>query len=794
MTRSQLVIEIAALITDALNKQNTAARVREALGLLVYNLANLEEDGSAFDPENITTFLKLTGDANHKWVGKRSQHEAGNTNGIDSNVDFQEDYLRVMAGRILPSVIQSYLLLQRIAGSELAELGLSSPSGNNFIQLNPNFGYVGKVLRYLSEPTIANDLDITYKKWVVDLLAAIKGVANGYAPLNSSIKIDPDYLPDGWNPRIPMVGGRLFSYGDSFTQSVQATSLAHGYINIFSNANGMTLSNQSVSARGAYQAAINCITNFDLYSLHESTTLFGFNDVRRNGSAAATFNKINAAINVIAATSFTKFSIAASGVTSSGSWSNYTAITSRSVQKLGGNARYSSDAGNTLSYTTTEATNNIIIGCFGSDGIVVDYGRFTVKVDGVIKATYIANGQTDGVSDGVSPNTIMPNVLIIDGLPSSIHTVLITLLDSKVTPIDYVGYMRQPSQCQGVLVGSIPRMNAAGYAISPSLANNTVIDAAKVSMRNNISAFSQYGRNVLFIDVDKYYIPTTCVGVDLIHPNDFGFQRLAQAFQSGIQSSVNFKGEIFTLSSTVSQAVPSYFSAYYDRFSKSFLQLAVNRNPNTGVFFDPSKSSSQISLQSDNNSGEILMFTSSVNNVQSVLALKIDKTGATIMGPLGESNVKLTNSGDDLSVLAMFDGNTIIGLNQGLCVANNSVLNFWKGNGTNRIARAAIYSFSTSDVAGSEDGCLAFYTKPTSNNYLLAMTIDQNQNVGIGIISPTAKLQLKAGTATANTAPIKLTTAGAALNTIPEAGAFETDGTDLYFTNNAGVRKKVTIT
>lgn len=59
-------------------------------------------------------------------------------------------------------------------------------------------------------------------------------------------------------------------------------------------------------------------------------------------------------------------------------------------------------------------------------------------------------------------------------------------------------------------------------------------------------------------------------------------------------------------------------------------------------------------------------------------------------------------------------------------------------------------------------------------------------NVGIGLTAPTASLHLKAGTAFANTAPLKLT-AGTNLTT-PEDGAVEFDGTNLYFTAG-GVRK-----
>jgi hypothetical protein len=52
--------------------------------------------------------------------------------------------------------------------------------------------------------------------------------------------------------------------------------------------------------------------------------------------------------------------------------------------------------------------------------------------------------------------------------------------------------------------------------------------------------------------------------------------------------------------------------------------------------------------------------------------------------------------------------------------------------------------------------------------------------VGIGTIAPTAALHIKAGTATASTAPLKFTS-GTNLTT-PEAGAMEFDGTNLFFT------------
>ncbi|MFA6567607.1 MAG: hypothetical protein WCS96_05295, partial [Victivallales bacterium] len=88
---------------------------------------------------------------------------------------------------------------------------------------------------------------------------------------------------------------------------------------------------------------------------------------------------------------------------------------------------------------------------------------------------------------------------------------------------------------------------------------------------------------------------------------------------------------------------------------------------------------------------------------------------------------------------------------------------------------------------------------PTGGNWTLSsnlnldsdtLVIDQaNNRVGIGNNAPAAALHLKAGTASANTAPLKLTS-GTSL-AAPEDGAVEYDGVNLYVTPTSLTRKSV---
>ena len=125
---------------------------------------------------------------------------------------------------------------------------------------------------------------------------------------------------------------------------------------------------------------------------------------------------------------------------------------------------------------------------------------------------------------------------------------------------------------------------------------------------------------------------------------------------------------------------------------------------------------------------------------------------------------------------------TATGVGSGTGTATPNATNSNTALGYNA-GRGIIYGTGNTILGANVTGLAAGLT----NNIIIAdgagnqrINVDSTGKVGIGTTAATAVLNLKAGTATANTAPLKLT-AGTLLTT-PEDGALEYDGTHLYFT------------
>jgi hypothetical protein len=164
--------------------------------------------------------------------------------------------------------------------------------------------------------------------------------------------------------------------------------------------------------------------------------------------------------------------------------------------------------------------------------------------------------------------------------------------------------------------------------------------------------------------------------------------------------------------------------------------------------------------------------------------MRIDANGNVVIGannPNGGSIDVVTVNSDP----GYDSGEEAITMRTSFTTPNaRSGLRFTTGTRTTGLAQIDLIN-----GASINEGILSFGTRNSSNIITEKMRIDANGNVGIGTTSPTARLNLGAGTATANTSPLKFT-AGTNLTTA-EAGALEWDGTNLFLTTSGAVRQTI---
>lgn len=111
----------------------------------------------------------------------------------------------------------------------------------------------------------------------------------------------------------------------------------------------------------------------------------------------------------------------------------------------------------------------------------------------------------------------------------------------------------------------------------------------------------------------------------------------------------------------------------------------------------------------------------------------------------------------------------------------------WDGSDESDIVVSINSAADGDHLSGDLASRFNFSITSSGNTYAdedgMEMTIRASGNVGIGVDNPTAVLHLKGGTSSAGSAPIKFN-AGTNVSS-PEAGSFEYDGTNLYFTPNS---------
>lgn len=253
--------------------------------------------------------------------------------------------------------------------------------------------------------------------------------------------------------------------------------------------------------------------------------------------------------------------------------------------------------------------------------------------------------------------------------------------------------------------------------------------------------------------------------------------------------------------------------------SGTYSYKVVFANPLGESIASPPSSNITITDPSINGKVTVTIPTSADNTVNSRIIYRTKANGTTYYYHSTIANNTATSLTDDIADaslgapinpgyanVAITSGKIYAGAN--LAIAINSAGGIGFGINTTGGLGSATFAGSLNIVDGGivinrtanklriYSGYGTYFSAYNGSQVIDIVTYDQMGNVGFGINSPTAVLHLKAGTATANTAPLKFT-AGTLLAAL-ELGALEfTDnGTDghLYITRNvAGVLTRTQI-
>jgi hypothetical protein len=115
--------------------------------------------------------------------------------------------------------------------------------------------------------------------------------------------------------------------------------------------------------------------------------------------------------------------------------------------------------------------------------------------------------------------------------------------------------------------------------------------------------------------------------------------------------SVNSLRPTISIRDTTGSTNSSYFGSFDD-----FLQIAVNRNPSTGVFTNTGKASAQISMEGSTSSGKIFFYATNTNGATPLEAMRINGTGNVAINTTTDAGFKL-----DVNGTTRLNGNVAIG-------------------------------------------------------------------------------------------------------------------------------------
>ena len=198
--------------------------------------------------------------------------------------------------------------------------------------------------------------------------------------------------------------------------------------------------------------------------------------------------------------------------------------------------------------------------------------------------------------------------------------------------------------------------------------------------------------------------------------------------------SVNSLRPTISIRDTTGSTNSSYFGSFDD-----FLQIAVNRNPSTGVFTNTGKASAQISMEGSTSSGKIFFYATNTNGATPLEAMRINGTGNVLINTTTDAGFKL-----DVNGTVRVSGNQTNGghITVG-SISTGSSIGYY-------IQNAGVSKWGIRNDAGFESN--GFNISNASS--VVLMEIGQGGNVGIGTlgaVAPASKLHIKGSGTTSST-------------------------------------------
>lgn len=382
-------------------------------------------------------------------------------------------------------------------------------------------------------------------------LATTAFVATAFAAGVTSVTLNDTALsgavvipPVVQRARADVAPGMAFNlFSDSIGLGTGAsTTTKFGWPYLLTNRLGLTFNNYSSSGKGSNYATKFAFTNQAKYGRRSeaSAWMSYHNDIFRGGASAATIAKIKGELRSFLANSFLASAVPINdaSVTKTGTWTAGLAINEKAVTLNAGAGRlmYSTTVNDTLTWTFTG--DSLVVGLFNTDGTAgYRYGTASISVDGAASgsgfATFTGDSQSDGINDGVYDNKITHNAVVLTGLGTGSHTVILKVTgNTGPVYVDYFGTLAPQIYAAPVLVAEATRPNAAGYSLGGGVWTPAAFDTADAAVRSVLNEF--YNFPVTLVKTNNWFNSTTGISADNEHPNDLGHAQIAAAFQEGI--------------------------------------------------------------------------------------------------------------------------------------------------------------------------------------------------------------------------------------------------------------------